>query len=98
VTPIVMAPAMVVLIVTNLNDVTSAMELAIFQKNIIKNCNMKSEGLTSEEYEEWVNVLSDNPPEPYEQSESFNKYWLRKWNHYEKLAKKFLKSKGKKHF
>jgi hypothetical protein len=52
----------------------------------------------SEEYKEWEKMLSDNPPEPYEQSEPYNKYWLRKWNHYEKLAKKFLKSKGKKHF
>jgi len=55
-------------------------------------------GLTPEEYKEWELVLINNPPEPYEQSETFNDYYERVWYHKEKLAIHFLKRKEKKHF
>ena len=56
------------------------------------------EGLTKKEYNEWKVFLAANPPEEYEQSETFNDYVDRKWRHKEKLAVSFLNRKGKKHF
>ena len=59
---------------------------------------MLATGLTPEEYKEWESILIANPPEPYEQSESYNAYFERKWWHREKLAINFLRSKNKRHF
>jgi hypothetical protein len=67
------------------------------QKGNNANCVLAT-GLTPEEYKEWESILIANPPEPYEQSESYNAYFERKWRHREKLAINFLRSKNKRHF
>ncbi len=54
--------------------------------------------MEKEIYQKWLNVLKNNPHKPYEQSETFNEYWLRKWNHYDALARNFLRNFNEKSF
>ena len=59
---------------------------------------MKENGLTKKEWREWEKKVKDNPPKEYEQSEKYKDYEYRKSWHVEKLAREFLKEKGKRHF